>query len=63
MAGCAVINDAGMIEHSANEGTGIVANTAILIGRHMSACFARGEYAIMTGLAIIHDSCVIKCRW
>ena len=63
MAGCAVINDTGMIEHRVDEGTGIMAYTAILIGRHMRACLSYGEYTIVAGCAIIHNAGMIKrCR-
>ena len=36
VAGCAVIYDAGMIEHRVRKGAGDVADTAILSGRDMA---------------------------
>ena len=63
VAGCTIVYDTGMIEHRVDEGTGIMAYTAILIGRHMRACLSYGEYTIVAGCAIIHNAGMIKrCR-
>ena len=35
MTGRAIVDDAGMIEHRADEGSGIMTDTAVLIGRHV----------------------------
>lgn len=40
MAGGAVIHDACMVEHGVEKGSGIVADAAILIGRHVCRWFA-----------------------
>ena len=49
-----------MIERRRYEGSGVVANTTILIGRHMAIDFTLREEAVMAGLAIIHDTNVRK---
>ena len=36
MAGTAIVHDTGMVEHGANKGSGVVANTTILVGLHMT---------------------------
>ena len=35
MTGRAIINDAGMVKHRADEGAGVMTDPAILVGRHM----------------------------
>ena len=39
MAGSTVVHDTGMVEHRVNKGIGIMAYTAILIGRDMRGWF------------------------
>ena len=56
----AVIHDAGMIEHSADKGSGVMTDSTILIGQYMAARFTYGKYIVMTGAAVIHDACMIK---
>lgn len=59
----AIVDDAGMIEGCRNEGTGIMADTTILIGRHMIGFLRRRETSRVTGRAVIHDTRMIKgCR-
>ena len=36
VAGRAVVDDAGMIEHRANEGRGVMTDTAVLVGGYMA---------------------------
>ena len=66
MAGLTVVGNAAMIEHCAGEAkwcTGIVTDTAVLIGCYMVARFAFGELAVMTGLTVIHDANMIESCW
>ena len=59
----AIVRDADMIEGRRFEGTGGMADTAILVGLDMSNFFRRGKTGIVTGCAVIHDADMIKgCR-
>ena len=62
MTGNTIVDDAGMIEHRADEAARGMTDTAILIGINMTECFVSGENTIMTRLAVIHDAGVGKRR-
>ena len=50
-----------MIEHGADEGAGVMTDTAVLIGPHMVGRFADGECIIVAGPAVIDDTSVTEC--
>ncbi len=60
MAGRAVIHDTGVIEYSTGEARCVVADTAILVGRHVADRLADREYVVVTGAAVIHDAGMIE---
>ena len=60
VAGCAIVHDAGVIEHRADERIGVVTHAAVLKGRHVKRGFSRGKTGTVTGRAVIHDSRVIE---
>ena len=63
VTGNAIVGDAGMIERRRFEGTRIMTDTAILIGRNMADIFRRREAGGVTGCTVIYDADVIKgCR-
>ena len=63
MAGCTVINDAGMIEPRPDEASGCMTDATVLVSWYMAACFTYSIYAIMTGATVIHDANMIKGCW
>ena len=64
MTGRAIVDDASMIEHSADKGAGVMTDTAVLIGRHVVGRLADGKDIIVAGAAVIHDACVAeRCRY
>lgn len=64
MAGRAVVHDAGMTERCRQESRCDMADTAILVGRHMvgRGRLAGGRYTIVTGCAVACDAGVIEAR-
>ena len=62
MAGRAVVDDAGMIEHRPDESAGVMTDTAILVGRYMADRFSDGEHVVVTRTAVIHDTGMIERR-
>ena len=62
VAGRAVVDDTGVIEHRADERTGVVTDTAILVGRYMANRFSDREHAVVTRTAIVDNSGMIKRR-
>ena len=59
----AIVDDAGMIEGRRFEGTRVMTDTAILIGRNMADIFRRREAGSVTGCTVIYDADVIEgCR-
>ena len=61
VTGRAIIDDAGMIEHGPDEGTGVMTDTTVLIGRHMVGRFADGKDIVVTGAAVIDDTRMAEC--
>ena len=47
VTGRAVVHDTGMIEHRADEGTGVMADTAILVGRDMADRFSDRKHVVV----------------
>ena len=60
VTGRTVINNAGMIESSADEASGCMTDAAVLVSCYMAACFTYGVLAIMTGATVVHDANMIK---
>lgn len=60
MTRCTIVDDTGVIEHRADKRGGVMADTAVLISGDMSGRFTQGERAIVTGLAVVHDTRMIK---
>jgi len=61
VTGRAIIDDTGMIEHGADEGAGVVTDTAVLIGRHVVGRLADREHVIVTRAAIVDDAGMAEC--
>ena len=47
VAGRAVVDDTGVIEYRTDESTGVMADTAVLVGRNMANRFSDREYVIV----------------
>jgi hypothetical protein len=63
MARATIVYDAGMIECCASKcrpDTDAVTDTTILISSNMCTGFACRENAVMTGTAVIYDTCMVK---
>ncbi len=60
MAGDTVINDAGMIEASADKAGDGMTDATILVCWYMAGSFTYSVLAIMTGATVIHDANMIK---
>ena len=63
VAGHAVINDTGMIEHCCHKGAGYVTETAVLVGRDVAGMFLghrSGSSITMTFCAVISAAGMIK---
>ena len=48
VAGRAIVHDAGMIKHRPDERTGVMTDTAILVGCYVADRFTNGEHVIVT---------------
>lgn len=60
----AIVRDAGMVDRRRFEGTGRMADTAILTGHDMTDFFRRGKTGIVAGCAVVHYAHMIKgCRF
>ena len=62
MAGCAVVDDSGMIESRACKGvkvSGAMTNRTIFCSRHMSIGLTSTDDTIMTGSTVIGDAVVV----
>lgn len=63
MAGRAVVHDAGMIEHCSCECRCIMADTAILVGGHVTGRFPDREHVVVTGSAVVDDAGMVEGGW
>ena len=63
MAGRTVINDAGMIEASADKASGCMTDATILVCWYMAGSFTYSVLAIMTGATVVYDASMIKGCW
>ena len=63
VAGCTVVDNAGVIEHRADKAGGVMADTAILAGRYVTDRLADREHIVVTGATVIHDAGMTEaCR-
>lgn len=60
MTGRAIVHDTGMIKHGTDKRSGVMADTAILAGRHMTDCLSDRKHIIVARDAAIDDACVTE---